>query len=399
MGVSLPSSALLEGPRGRHLCLSAAAGLHEPVWGAWLHAAWHPNDAGSRAALVTALSATDCGPLCIWSEVESFTGAVGDSVDRAMYWQPPDDQDVVAAMPDVVGALRPIAAAIGSAPGAQWWSNSADMSCQRYVSPHEPHEAYDEPDLGPAAVKLAAWRQRTIDDDDDARRNRPADPAAPYTGHWWSIPTGHGLARTTRALPASGAVSMLWEEDGFGQGRAAVWAMQPFGEPRTYEIDGPDAWIDLVRPYPLDVSWARRHDWFKVTGRVGIWLIPDWEAVSRDYDAVHLTVLGYLASAHKIPSCRPRRSHDARRLRPRRDLLAHRHPRGRRHGTRALEEDRGIRHLRRRMGTHRAALTHRSQRQRAFPSGDVPDSWLLDRLAMPNCATRPSIRRVETPRR
>ena len=42
---------------------------------------------------------------------------------------------------------------------------------------------------------------------------------------------------------------------------------------------------------------ARRHDWFRTTGGRGPWLIPDWSAVGRDYDAVHLTVLGYLATA------------------------------------------------------------------------------------------------------
>lgn len=297
MDVTLPASALSAGPRGRHMCLAAAAGLHEPVWGAWLHAARHPSDAGSRDALTAALSATDVGPIRSWSTVESFTGAVGDSVDRAMYWQLPDDLDVVTALPEVVEALRPIAVAIAAAPGAQWWSSAADMTCQRFVSRHDPQEAYDDPDLGPAAAKLADWRRRTVDDDEDARRKRPSDPAAAYTGHWWSVPTGHGLVRTTRALPASGAVGMLWEEDGSGQSRAAVWTVGLLDEPRTYEIDGPAAWTGLVRRYPLDVSWARRHDWFKTTGRTGAWLIPDWEAVGRDYDAVHLTVAGYLATA------------------------------------------------------------------------------------------------------
>jgi hypothetical protein len=47
----------------------------------------------------------------------------------------------------------------------------------------------------------------------------------------------------------------------------------------------------------LDVSLEKRHDWWRVTGHDGIWLIPDWEAVAADYDAAHLTALGYLTTA------------------------------------------------------------------------------------------------------
>ncbi|MNL69614.1 hypothetical protein D3C87_1944960 [compost metagenome] len=47
----------------------------------------------------------------------------------------------------------------------------------------------------------------------------------------------------------------------------------------------------------MEVTASRRHDWFRVTGRDGRWLIPDWERVAQRWDAVHLTTLGYLSSA------------------------------------------------------------------------------------------------------
>jgi hypothetical protein len=67
--------------------------------------------------------------------------------------------------------------------------------------------------------------------------------------------------------------------------------------PRTYEINGPDDWAALVASYPLDVSRSRRHDWWRATGWAGRWLIPDYGAVASDYDAIHLTVGGYLTTA------------------------------------------------------------------------------------------------------
>src|SRR5690606_21256796 len=49
-----------------------------------------------------------------------------------------------------------------------------------------------------------------------------------------------------------------------------------------------------------EVTASRRHDWFRVTGRDGRWLIPDWERVAQRWDAVHLTTLGYLSAATRL---------------------------------------------------------------------------------------------------
>jgi hypothetical protein len=52
-----------------------------------------------------------------------------------------------------------------------------------------------------------------------------------------------------------------------------------------------------VDRYPLDVTGSRRHDWWRVTGWAGRWLIPDYAAAAADWDAVHLSVAGYLTTA------------------------------------------------------------------------------------------------------
>ncbi|HEY5988736.1 MAG TPA: hypothetical protein VIV12_20500, partial [Streptosporangiaceae bacterium] len=46
-----------------------------------------------------------------------------------------------------------------------------------------------------------------------------------------------------------------------------------------------------------DVSKSRRHDWWRVTGWAGSWLMPDYAAAAFDYDAIHLSVGGYLTTA------------------------------------------------------------------------------------------------------
>jgi hypothetical protein len=66
---------------------------------------------------------------------------------------------------------------------------------------------------------------------------------------------------------------MVWREDSMGQSNAAVWPLKATEAPRVWEINGPDAWTELVDRYPMDVMSARRHDWYRTTGRVGTWKI------------------------------------------------------------------------------------------------------------------------------
>ncbi|MCQ1999614.1 hypothetical protein [Arthrobacter zhaoxinii] len=84
-------------------------------------------------------------------------------------------------------------------------------------------------------------------------------------------------------------------EDSAGLEEATVIPVSGTG--RTLRIRSPEDWIALCRAYPLEVTASRRHNWFQTTGRIGRWVIPDWEQAAERWDAVHLTVLGYLRSA------------------------------------------------------------------------------------------------------
>jgi hypothetical protein len=90
--------------------------------------------------------------------------------------------------------------------------------------------------------------------------------------------------------------------DGLGWRHARCWPVEPRPGVRIYEISSPDQWTELVGRYPIDVSKSRRHDWWRATGWAGRWLIPDFAAVAADYDAVHLSVAGYLTTAGRALS-------------------------------------------------------------------------------------------------
>jgi hypothetical protein len=104
---------------------------------------------------------------------------------------------------------------------------------------------------------------------------------------------------TSRARQNLGAVELLLAEDDISDGRhTRVWPVHVDDAARVYEITGPHAWTHLVDAYPLAAPASRRSDWYEeATGKHLQWYLPDWAAVSVDYDAVHLTVLGYLTTA------------------------------------------------------------------------------------------------------
>lgn len=320
---ALTADTLLEGPRGRRLVLewlNARSGdgaeyqrLREVLFDA---AYVQGRDRGhaisivsygqrvSRlersttppAAVAEALDALPCSPPPTAGELRN---ALRASVDAARYWQDPDGEDHVAADPAVRRALRRFASVLLDSSAATGWSDDVRRSEQVTVQWFEEGGARAEglaPDARPAAELLVAWRAATIEDDLRARRERPDDPTAHYSGAWWSIPP-HGLTRSTGLRVDGRPLGVELVEDRFGW---AVAEVRPVAVPdrlRVLEVRSADDWAALCRAHPLDVTGEKRHDWFHATGRDGRWVMPDWAAVAREVDGVHLTLEGYLRCA------------------------------------------------------------------------------------------------------
>lgn len=224
------------------------------------------------------------------------------SVGAARYWQDPDEVDVALNDQAVIATLSPVAEAIGNAPASQWWPSDIRLGNQIWVDWRE--EGAPPPNLWGALDVLHEWRRRTIET--EARfRGKKID------GEWWSPPILQLLSSeiegrpsplpelrsTTRELAHLGAVGLILEEDAYGTPNACCWPVRPRSAPRVFEIRGPDDWIDLATHFPLEVTWGRRYSWQMASGHDGRWLLPDWLAVAEEYDAVHLTVSGYLATS------------------------------------------------------------------------------------------------------
>jgi hypothetical protein len=224
--------------------------------------------------------------------------ALAGATDSAMYWQPPDEVDQALADPSMSATLVPVARSLTTAPAARWWSAPLDRHRQQFIEfVFDGEQGSEEPPrLTGARAGLGQWREATLDDERESV-SRPSDPAANYSGNWWSTPNATGVFGTTRSLTRRGPAGLRLVEDSMGWGQAVCWPVEPRADVKVLEIRGPADWAALVARYPLEVTRSRWHDWFKATGRSGTWLVPDYPAVAADYDAIHLSVGGYLTTA------------------------------------------------------------------------------------------------------
>jgi hypothetical protein len=221
--------------------------------------------------------------------------ALATAVDNARYWQERDGEDVLAGTPEVRSALARVAKAVVAAPGVEGWSLPMEPLGQWAVT-FADLPGIPRPPTRTAREILDRWQGLQLEEEARAQRDRPANPAANFSGEWWSRPA-LGLFSTTCALPGQGPMGLRFVEDTLGWDSATVERVRVQADARIYEIDGAAAWAELAGRYPLEVTASRRHDWYRITGRNGTWVIPDWSRVRHDYDAVHLSIAGYLSAA------------------------------------------------------------------------------------------------------
>ncbi|MGJ9426204.1 hypothetical protein ACHABX_10230 [Nesterenkonia halotolerans] len=318
--MALTLEALLDGPRGRRLLLEfalaseqrtdpssaelsglvhAAARVLEPQgehrgqlmsrWAVFGSPVRVLSPAVGPAEVARALDATD---LAEPSE-DLLRLVLADVVAFARYWQEPEGEDLLAGSAELRGALLRVARHLLGSPQTQWWSQDVRLSDQACVQwPDIP--GYDH--SGEPTQVLSDWRAEQQGLELRALRDRPEDPKASYGGVWWSRPPDHLLRSTARFSDHAPAVLYLFEDD-FGWETAHTRRLWVSGAPRVCEIRSAQDWAALCERFPLEVSAEKRHDWYRTTGRAGRWVIPDWEAASKEYDGVHLSVAGYLSSA------------------------------------------------------------------------------------------------------
>lgn len=306
---------LMHGPRGRRLLLEFAVaserlhdnGHHDDSFSAgvfWASYQLDPNkgtsvslfgDVDAEATNVTAAQVADRLAAVVLAEVTPalLRDALFIAVGSARYWQEPDGRDVLAATDELRAALWRVAHHVAVSQHTVWWTEPVTKHSQWAVGWHGAPLPSHIPD--PMAV-LGAARDQVIDEERVARRDRPLDPTANFSGHWWSRPPGE-LVSSAGELFDGSPVKLWFVEDSLGWERATAQRLTVPEASQIYEIDSAQAWAGLCARFPLDVTAQKRHDWYRTTGRRGKWVIPDWAEVAKYYDAVHLQTRAYLCAA------------------------------------------------------------------------------------------------------
>ena len=231
---------------------------------------------------------------------ELLLAALTSAVDSARYWQAPEGADVAATHPAVRPGLERVARHIagllaalddGLSP-AQWRVTNLDggetFDAVVATLANERRE--------PPIEALGVWSAGTREAEIVAARERTDRAEDGVSGDWWSIPP-FGLLKTTRSLGARGPLGLHLVEDSNGPERAIVQRLGAPASARVFEIRTRSDWAELCSIAKLAVTAQKRTDWWHTTGRDGAWVVPDWARIAETYDAVRLSIEGYLALA------------------------------------------------------------------------------------------------------
>ncbi|MFJ4030256.1 hypothetical protein ACIPWF_23115 [Paenarthrobacter sp. NPDC089989] len=300
--MKLDVASLLAGPRGRRLCLELAMEADDEVRIAVFDLGYDrdPGAGKSRVMMSSFAPSGEVPPPMPKPTVAELADrmsrldlhrindaliqkALRRAVDTARYWQQPDGEDVLAADERLADALEHVARGVLATRAANDWGDqfSAQQWAVDWRSAADPTPLSRNP-----SQTLSEWTEHTLDVEFRSAWQLPADLRAQVSGEWWSIP--YRLIQTMSRIPEG--LDLI--EDSLGWEEATVIPVS--GSGRILEVEAAEDWVTLCRDFPSQVTASRRHDWYRTTGRDGHWVIPDWEQVATRWDAVHLTVNGYL---------------------------------------------------------------------------------------------------------
>ncbi|WP_416264093.1 hypothetical protein ACNANV_15100 [Curtobacterium flaccumfaciens pv. flaccumfaciens] len=210
---------------------------------------------------------------------------------------------VQSRRPIAIGALRagasPLAALAEAAEEPYLWQGSSSLRHSQRAG-GSGGDAFDlelARDSQYAVEWLGQWREPLPTGSPDVDIARWCEQACGdhETPAWWSIPLAPNVLVTSSAVDQI-PLLLLVNEDDWGRENAIVHHVNTPDAAHIYEIDGPDAWTALVQRAPMEVTAARGSSWGgSVPGTA--WFLPDWSAIAREFDGVHLSVGGYLDTA------------------------------------------------------------------------------------------------------
>lgn len=315
------SNALLQGQRGRRLLWEFAVASEaelipeqnpHPLFEGMFYASYQLEKArgdsvvmfglGADDGHMTSVSVDEIAELLELTRLIPVTeqlliSSLNISVNAARYWQEPDGIDTLLDSATLRPQLSRIAEHLAASGQLEPWFGPLDRKAQYRVKFEMP-EAEDNTRPVPRTglESLLAWKEHLIVTEAHSAKSSRKSVIGSIGGEWWSAPSLF-LDPTCGQFTNGQPVGLSSVEDGFGWERASTILVDIPNSARVLEISSAEQWVNLCHDYCIEVTEQKRHDWYHVTGRDGAWVIPDWLAVSRKYDAVHLSIGAYLALA------------------------------------------------------------------------------------------------------
>ena len=161
----------------------------------------------------------------------------------------------------------PRARALFEHPGAAWWFDDVDLRSQAWLSIHGTLDKF----IYGTPPDTMAWR-------------RPDNPSRPWE-RYAQTPLGNQSTSTLYGPYLTSELVARDERVGdyLCEFPLAWWSVRFPEEVRVFEVHGPSDWHDLCVRYPARGTEDDR-------------LVPNWGAVSEEWDGVHLSLGGLLTA-------------------------------------------------------------------------------------------------------
>jgi uncharacterized protein (DUF433 family)/predicted nuclease of predicted toxin-antitoxin system len=191
--------------------------------------------------------------------------------------------------------LRPIAEALMAAPSTQrWWEDVRrhDQRALWWDTTDRPSGVAVEESVREEMAEAAAQNEAGLE-----RGRRPLDDTRRVGAYRWSMPFALCTTGSFGDVPSIALGDFTSMFLPHGEHSADVLSMQISPDARVLEVRSSLQWAELVRRFPRDVTGTHDGEWRRWGGVSGPWLLPAWDKVMEEWDGVHVTIGGYLASS------------------------------------------------------------------------------------------------------
>src|SRR5690606_22860618 len=167
------------------------------------------------------------------------------SVDSARYWQEPDEQDTILALPALAKSLERVARHLAACGLASTWLAPVDLRNQFQVEfdQHDLQGGEQSPGANSHGI-LQEWRTGVLATEARDAAELLSTALGSFSGDWWSIPSRR-LPSTTGVFPDHEPVGLSCVEDRFDWEQASVQHVSVLPSARVLEISTADDWIRL----------------------------------------------------------------------------------------------------------------------------------------------------------